>query len=103
MNTAVLHHEYLWAYKSAKKGSVFKTITEIDRIKSIRLELLNFMFSLRYKSKPKRNITYRAKAADRRSQQAPPDQAEVCWKDWRKSPHSRSTKDPGKQRLRKTS
>ena len=31
MHTFVLHHEYLWVYKSAKIGSVFKMIPEIDR------------------------------------------------------------------------
>ena len=56
MHSSVLHHEYLWVYISAKNGSVFKTIPEIDRKKSTKMELLNIMFSLRYKSKPKKNF-----------------------------------------------
>ena len=52
----VFHHKYLRVYISTKNGSVFKKIPEIDRKKSTKMELLNFMFSLRYKSKPKRNF-----------------------------------------------
>ena len=51
MHSSVLHHEYLGVYISANNGSVVKTIPEIDRKKSTKMELLNSMFSLRYKSK----------------------------------------------------
>ena len=54
--TSKLQHEYLWFYISAKKGSVFKTIPEIHRKEIIRMELLNLVFSLIYKSEPKRNF-----------------------------------------------
>ena len=56
MHSSELHHEYLWVYISAKNGSVFKTIPEIHRKKSTKMELLKFMFTLRYESKPKRNF-----------------------------------------------
>ena len=56
MHTSELDQKYLLVYKSAKNGSVFKMIPEINRKKSIGLEQLNFMFSLRYKSNAKRNI-----------------------------------------------
>ena len=54
--TSKLQHEYLWFYISAKNGSVFKTIPEIHRKEIIRMKLLNWRFTLRYKSKPKRNL-----------------------------------------------
>ena len=54
--TSKLQREYLWFYISAKNGSVFKTIPEIHRKEIIRMELLNWRFTLRYKSKPKRNF-----------------------------------------------
>ena len=56
MHTSVLHHEYLCVYITAKNGSVFKMIPEIVRKKSIRMELLNLIFSLKYKSNSKRNF-----------------------------------------------
>ena len=54
--TPKLQRENLWFYISAKNGSVFKTIPEIHRKEIIRMELLNWRFTLRYKSKPKRNF-----------------------------------------------
>ena len=54
--TSKLQRENLWFYISAKNGSVFKTIPEIHRKEIIRMELLNWRFTLRYKSKPKRNF-----------------------------------------------
>ena len=53
-HTSVLNHENLCVYISAKNGSVFKTIPEIDKKEYIRMELVNLIFSLKYKSKPKR-------------------------------------------------
>ena len=54
--TPKLQRENLWFYISAKNGSVFKTIPEIHRKEIIRMELLNWRFTLRYKSKHKRNF-----------------------------------------------
>ena len=56
MDASVLHHEYICVYISAKKGSVFNMIPELDRKISIRVELRNYMFSLRYRSNPKKNF-----------------------------------------------
>ena len=42
-----------WLHISGKNGSVLKTIPDINRKKSIRIEQQNLMFSLRYFTKPK--------------------------------------------------
>ena len=54
--TSKLQREYLWFYISANNGSVLKTIPEMHKKENISMELLNWRFTLRYKSKPKRNF-----------------------------------------------
>ena len=45
-----------WFFISCKKVSVLNTISDLNRTKSTKIEIQNFMFSLRYYTKPKRNF-----------------------------------------------
>ena len=47
---------FFFLHLKIKYVSVFKMITEINRKKSMMMEVLSLMFSLQFKSKPKRNF-----------------------------------------------